>query len=266
MRCCITLLLLLAMTPVSPAQDRTATMSSDALSQLGALLDRDWKDRPEWAEMAVSILSGGGMGSGDGWFTGSERRHDWTWLSTQFPEAAADGQIEQDEIPQLSQAAFRRIDRHADRKLTSADFDFTSNPLMEDDSPAGSIFSRLDDDSNGRLTEEELQRWFKKSAGDSDFLSVEDLKGALGLNPKPPRPNRGGGDRPDPRGNMLEMLLNGEMGSFAVGPAIGDDAPELDLPLLDHSEEGELKLTERFVKLADVRGERPVVLIFGSFT
>ncbi len=63
------------------------------------------------------------------------------------------------------------------------------------------------------------------------------------------------------------MLLTGELGSLEPGPDLNAEAPELDLPLVAHKDDGSgLELTERFIKLADARGERPVVLIFGSFT
>ena len=37
----------------------------------------------------VAILKGDDIRSGKGWYTGSERRHHWKWLETNFPEAAA---------------------------------------------------------------------------------------------------------------------------------------------------------------------------------
>ena len=41
----------------------------------------------------------------------------------------------------------------------------------------------------------------------------------------------------------------------------------LDLPLVTHQDDDSgLELTDRFIKLADLRGKKPVVLIFGSFT
>ena len=38
---------------------------------------------------------------------------------------------------------------------------------------------------------------------------------------------------------------------------VGDDAPDFTLPLIDHSAE---------VRLASFRGQKPVVLVFGSYT
>ena len=240
--------------------------SSGLATQLGELIDRDWDDRPPWADMAVAVLKGEAMGSGHGWFTGSQRRHGWDWLAETFDEAAADGQIRRNEIKQLSKVDFDRIDTDQDGRITPNDFQFTKNPLLEDDSPVGGIFSRLDEDSNGRLTKQEFERWFDRSADGDDFLSVEDLKDALGMRPKRTQkktePSAG-----DPRWRMLELLVSGEMGTLAEGPDLDEQAPKVDLPLVAINDDGdELQLTDRIVKLSDSRGMRPVVLIFGSFT
>jgi hypothetical protein len=236
-------------------------------TQLAEMMERDWENRPPWAEMAVMILKGESMGSGTGWFTGAERRYTWKWLANRLPEASNDGRITAEEIPELSEQDFDRVDQDRDRAITEADFAFEKNPMMEDDSPAGAIFSRLDEDSNGRLTSKEIQRWFKQSTKDTDFLSVDDLKIALGLGPQPPRRGRDSSEpRPDPRWKMMGMFLNGEMGSFSEGPALDSEAPDLDLPLVTHREEGGLELTDEMVRLENYRGSKPVVLIFGSFT
>lgn len=244
-------------------------LTAEQTTQLADLMSRDWKDRPAWAEMAVMILKGESMGSGKGWFTGSVRRHDWQWLVNQVPDAASDERIMPEELAGLSKDDFDRLDQDRDGAITANDFLFEKNPFMEDDSPAGPLFSRLDEDSNGRLTMKEMQRWFKRSADGSEFLSVEDLKDALGYGPRPPRAasESAGGPSKDPRWDMLGMLLNGEIGSFSEGPELGSEAPELDLPLVSHRQEGGgLELTDRMIKLEDFRGSKPVVLIFGSFT
>lgn len=229
---------------------------------------RDWENRPPWAEMAVMILEGESMGNGKGWFTPSQRRHDWQWLAARYPEAAGDDRITIEELSPISEADFEVVDQDRDGAITPDDFRFEKNPLMEDESPAGSIFSRLDEDSNGRLTKPELERWFERSSDGGDFLSVRDLKDALGYGPKPRKKQDSSGEaQKDPRWEMMAMLLNGEMGSFAEGPDLGDEAPEIDLPLVAHSEQaGKLELTDRIIKLDDFRGRKPVVLIFGSFT
>lgn len=264
------LVLLIAITTAlaisAHGDDPPMALSPELTTKLANLLERDWEHPPPWAEMGVAILKGDDIKSGKGWYTGAERRHDWTWLEKTFPEAAAEYRIAREEIPQLDEDSFDRIDRNGDEEITPADFAFSKNPLLEDDSPANGIFSRLDDDSNGRLTMAELERWFERSAGGTEFLSAAELKAALGLNPKPPRSRNASNPRPDRRWEMFSMLLTGELGSFAQGPELDSEAPELDLPLVAHDEEGGLQLTDRFIKLADCRGDRPVVLIFGSFT
>ena len=248
------------------AEEPPQAMPAELATRLGDLIDRDWDDRPPWADMAVAVLKGEAIGSGKGWFTGSERRHDWDWLEQTFAEAAADQQIRRNEIQLLSKTDFERIDTNQDGKITAADFRFVKNPLLEDDSPVGSIFTRLDHDSNGRLTKQEFERWFDRSADGADFLSVEDLKQALGMRPKRTRKSAES-SAGDPRWKMLELLVGGEMGSLTEGPDLDDPAPEIDLPLVAVKENGNgLELTDRMVTLSDSRRQKPVVLIFGSFT
>jgi hypothetical protein len=52
---------------------------------------------------------------------------------------------------------------------------------------------------------------------------------------------------------MMEFILARE----TQAPAVGDEAPDFELPLLDGGAR---------VRLAQFRGVRPVALIFGSFT
>jgi len=56
------------------------------------------------------------------------------------------------------------------------------------------------------------------------------------------------------RAEMLEFILARESNA----PGVGEAAPDFDLPLLGHE--------PRRVRLSTFRGERPVALIFGSFT
>ena len=202
------------------AEEPPQAMSSELATRLGDMIDRDWDGRPPWADMAVAILKGEAIGSGKGWFTGSERRHDWDWLSQTFAEAAADKQIRRNEIELLSKADFDRMDTDQDGKITAADFRFTKNPLLEDDSPVGSIFSRLDQDSNGRLTKQEFESWFDRSAGGADFLSVEDLKDALGMRPKRTRKSVAS-SAGDPRWKLLDLLVGGRDGVPDRRPRLG---------------------------------------------
>jgi len=55
----------------------------------------------------------------------------------------------------------------------------------------------------------------------------------------------------------MKGLLDGELGSSHEGPAIGDDAPDFTLKTQDG---------KRQIRLSQFRGQKPVVLVFGSFT
>ena len=56
---------------------------------------------------------------------------------------------------------------------------------------------------------------------------------------------------------LLKGLFNGEIGSSTEGPSLGQESPAFTLETHDKS---------RRISLADYRGKKPVVLIFGSFT
>ena len=73
----------------------------------------------------------------------------------------------------------------------------------------------------------------------------------LRLRPKGPSPLRG------LRATLVKGLFSGEIGSAHEGPGLGEEAPAFTLDTHDKS---------RRISLADYRGKKPVVLIFGSFT
>ena len=60
-----------------------------------------------------------------------------------------------------------------------------------------------------------------------------------------------------PQDMLLKAFFRGEMGSWYEGPRVGQRAPLFNLPTQDG---------KRTVALADLLGDKPVVLIFGSFT
>jgi hypothetical protein len=251
----------------APCRAQDDPLPPKLAARLGHLLEQDWKDRPEWAEMAAVILKNEPMGHGKGWFTGAKSRYGWTWLTRTFPEETADGTIDRDEIPQLAATDFARLDRNGDDEISAPDFDWSKgNPMMSGFSPSDMVFNRLDLDFNGRLTREEVTRFFDKTGDGFDFLTMEDLRRGLDLK-MPDRSDGPGGKPPDQRWLFMARLLNGELGSLTPGPKLEDEAPKLNLPLVAHNEDrSKLALTEQFIELKQFRGKKPVVLIFGSFT
>ena len=95
---------------------------------------------------------------------------------------------------------------------------------------ASRMLRRLDKDGDGALQVSEVASLFAGiDANQDDVLSSEEL------------PRRRGGGR-----------------SAGAAPAVGDQAPDFDLPLV--------KDAEQSIKLSSFRGKKPVALIFGSYT
>jgi hypothetical protein len=56
---------------------------------------------------------------------------------------------------------------------------------------------------------------------------------------------------------LLKGLISGELGSLRPGPGIDAKAPDFEL---------EMQNGKRSIRLSSFRNEKPVVLVFGSFT
>src|SRR5262245_32543412 len=155
------------------------SLTPEHMKQFGLMLEQDWKKRPEWGDMAIAILKNERMRVGMGWWQPGLKRYDWSWLRGQF-DANQDGQIDRDELPDnsLGDRLFARLDRDLDAKLTGADFDGSdAGPVSMMTSV---LFSRLDTDSNGRISLEELAAFFAKSDIEQlGFLTPEDLRNGL---------------------------------------------------------------------------------------
>ena len=262
----------------SQISDQTATQSAEAtlalallgsltpehMKQFGQLLEQDWKRRPEWGEMAIAILKGEQMRVGMGWWKTTVKRYDWSWLRGNF-DANQDGVVDRAELPEnvpLGDKLFARLDRDLDEKLTAADLEVTDaggpmNPVAMMNMMSGVVFSRLDTDSNGRVSLEELAAFFAKADSEAlGFLTPEDLRAVLDDPDMRKQSARGSGGQP-PQAEMLRMFLTGQLGWLESGPEYGDAAPDFTLPTHDGSST---------VTLSDSRGRKPVVLVFGSFT
>jgi hypothetical protein len=210
---------------------------------------------PEAAEMLAAILWGGPVGPGRGWYHPSRSAYGWGWLAARF-DADGDGAVTRREFrgpPEL----FDRLDRDGDGRLTAADFDWSPHsPAARRDRLVEALFRRADRNLNGRVSAKEWQALFKEAAGGKGGLTREDLRGLL-YPPRPARANRPAAGGMPSRWTLLNGLLSGEIGSPFEGPAVGEEAPAFRL----RTHEG-----RRAVSLAEFRGKRPVVLIFGSFT
>lgn len=234
----------------------------DGLLVLGRMLDQNWQQRPEWADMAAGILKGRAMGTGNGWFHPARKRHDWAWLRERL-DTNDDGRVEVAEfspaVPQAN-AWFKRLDGDRSGDLTEADFDWSGHLARSSDDPASTttdlLFDRADTDSNGRVTRDEILEFFAQVDRDgAGFWTPEDLYAAL-VEPKAPAP-AASQSRAAYVEKMLDLLFSGQLGWFEPGPDLGDTAPDFALATHDGASS---------VTLSDSFGNKPVVLVFGSFT
>lgn len=235
-------------------QEVVQKLAPESRAKLGELLAADWKDRPEWVEMLISLLKNEEMRGTTGWFKPSDKKYDWAWLAARF-DTNKDGVINQDELSGESigfDRLFARLDRDNDGKLRSDDFDYANQPSTPPVMMSRFLSRLFDTDSNGRITPEEFQAFLKRADKDqAGFLTAEDLYGdfSRAFNAQ------GGDETPSPE-DLLAMFFRGELGIFESGPKVGDEAPDFTLPTHDGSQT---------VTLSGLRG-KPVILIFGSFT
>lgn len=245
-----------AMTPPTLAAV-VEQLSVESRRKFADLLAADWKNRPDWADMLIALLKGGGMAPGAGWFKPSEKKYDWNWLAERF-DADSDGKITPEELGVKepgSDQFFARLDRDEDGSLEASDFDYVGRPQPTPPLMMSQYLAALfDTDSNGRITPEELAAFLKRADTDkTGFITSEDLYSEFTR--RFADRDSGGSDMPRPE-RMLPMFFKGEFGVLEPGPALGEPAPDFTLPTHDGSGS---------VTLSKSRG-KPVILIFGSFT
>ncbi len=210
---------------------------------------------PEIVEMLWSLAHGSQMGPGAGWFHPGESRYGWGWLAARH-DTDHDGTITAEEF-QGPADLFQRLDRNRDGVLTAEDFDWSARSTYQRQAGlAAQWFRLLDGNSNGRISREEWEAFFTKLAKEKGYVTPEDLREALHP-PAPPRTAKGRAtEGPSPL-TLLAGLCNGELGSYQEGPRVGQHAPDFTLTTQDGGQR---------LRLAQYRGQKPVVLIFGSFT
>lgn len=209
--------------------------------------------RPEAIKMLVGILRGNAANGIDGWFFPADSRYDWKWLAKLHDVDAAKGAIAKDKF-RGSAKLFAKLDRDGDGRIVAGDLDWSDkNPFVIQSGMVTRTFRRMDGSGDGKLTKAEMEAFFDRAAGGKEHLTIDDLRAAL-LTTGP-----GGflpGDAPTIEGLVRSLYAN-ELGSIHEGPKLGATAPDFALKTLGGKET---------VRLSELTGKKPVVLVFGNFT
>lgn len=201
---------------------------------------------PESVRMLLAVARGAEIGPGEGWFGLAETRYDWNWLACQH-EIAPGGSICREQFRGPSES-FDRLDRGRDGQLNAADFDWSDgNAYVRQYYILHRFLRRLNRRGDGRLTRDEWLSFFDAASAGREYLTVADLATEPDSVPDP-------GPTPEV---MIRGIFRGELGSLYPGPKLNDPAPDFTLKTHDGAQT---------IRLAEVMGPRPVVLIFGNFT
>lgn len=210
----------------------------------------------EFTEEAILFVrQGADMGPGDGWFKPSETRYSWKWLSARHGGKPRISAKEFDGPPEL----FTRLDRDRDGFIAAGDFDWSDrSPYVRQLQGANQWLRQRFPEP--KLTREQWDALFKQLAGGKDYLNADDVRALMYPPQPPPAPPRkpGPGEGPPSKAVLIQGLLNGELGSMFEGPKLGAKAPDFTLPT--HDGKKIITLSNYF------KQQRPVVIVFGSFT
>lgn len=210
------------------------------------------KRQPEAVRMLIAILNDSYAGADSGWFGPAQTRYTHKWLAARHGADPGKG------VPRAKFAGadswFKILDRNKDGLITPGDLDWSErNPEIQMMQTANRVFRKLNTGSNGRLTREELLKFFDQAAKGKEFLSADDFRDALmggmsgGFMP---------GDAPT-RAQLIRGLYDGELGSMHEGPQLEQPAPDFMLKTVNGKES---------VQLSKLIGKKPVVLVLGNFT
>src|SRR5262245_55082336 len=170
-RCVIVALFMLV---AISAPGQAGTRAADAPANPEALWAHAWAlhlwgpalgpgARPEALDALTSILDGSMMTGGGGWFRPSQTRYDWKWLASRHDIDPKD---------KITRKAWRgppelfdRLDRDRDGAITAADLDWSEqSPYLRQLGMFKQLFSKLDANSNGRVSRQEWDAFFKQIA------------------------------------------------------------------------------------------------------
>ncbi|MFO0967272.1 MAG: deiodinase family protein [Gemmataceae bacterium] len=219
-----------------------------------AMLEEKYKGRraPEAVRMLIDIVHDK-IGGNYGWFGPAESRYTWVWLAKRCGVDPDKGGIARDRFSGPDEI-FARLDRNRDGVIRPADLDWSEkNPDVQMAAMVNRIYRFLNAGGNGRLTREEMLRFFEKAAAGKDHVTPDAFRETLlagfsgGFLP---------GDAPT-REVLIRGLFNGELGSVYEGPRLNDPAPNFTLKTADGKES---------IELASLIGKKPVVLALGNFT
>jgi thiol-disulfide isomerase/thioredoxin len=229
--------------PEQLADPKAATAAADELEKTYA-----GKPQPEAVRMLLAILRGPRLGPQDGWFAPAETRYTWKWLTARNGVDASAKSLSPEQF-RGSDAAFKRLDRDGDGRITPGDLDWSEqNPWVQQAYMVNRLFRRMNAKGDGKLTREELDEFFKKASKGKDHFTSDDLRdallsGAFGDDPSVPV--------------LVRALYASELGSLQEGPHLDAAAPDFTLKSPDG---------ERTIQLSKLLGPKPVVLVFGNFT
>lgn len=217
-------------------------------------IERSYEGRkiPEAMRMYLAIVRGPRISANDGWFGPGQSRFGWDWLEQLHGTGAGDA-ISTDKFLGTPEW-FQRLDRNRDGKIMAEDLDWSDrNPWVQQSYLVNRLFRKADPNGDGELTREEWLAFFDKAAQMKQSLNSDDLRDAwlsgLSSNFLP-------GDAPT-KDVLLQGLFAGEIGSLQEGPQLNQPTPDFNLKTHDG---------QRTVRLSEVIGSKPVVLVFGNFT
>ena len=208
--------------------------------------------RVEAVQMLSAILRGEPVGPGSGWFHPAQSLYDWKWLAGPWtPTTTAPSRPKSSPGRGSCSTASTATATAGSPPTTSTGP--TRRRTGASRATARQLLRRADGDGDGKLSAEEWQTLFRQAAKGKDKVTADDLRALL----FPPQPKMSGppSDMPS-RSTLLLGLFKGEIGSPSVGPAVGGPAPDFTLRTPDGKE----------LALRDYRADRPLVLVFGSFT